>query len=160
MRRTDRAITSLNDKMAVIQQCKVCRLGLSDDDQPYIVPLNYGYSLDDGALTLYFHSANEGKKLDIIRKNDKACFEIDCEHTLIEGETPCTHGFAFKSVIGFGKIIVVAAKEEKRYGLNLLMQHQTRKHTDYSFGDDELARVTVYKMLVTEFTGKQREARL
>jgi nitroimidazol reductase NimA-like FMN-containing flavoprotein (pyridoxamine 5'-phosphate oxidase superfamily) len=157
MRRADKEITNLNDKMAIIQQCKVCRLGLSENDQPYIVPLNYGYALEDNSLTLYFHSASEGKKLAIIRNNNKACFEIDCEHKLIEGDKACHYGFAFKSVIGFGVITLLEEKADKVYALNLLMKHQTGRDADFVFEDAELARVTVYKLVVTEFSGKQKE---
>lgn len=30
-----------------------------------MVPLSYGYKLEKGQITLYFHSAKEGRKLDI-----------------------------------------------------------------------------------------------
>jgi nitroimidazol reductase NimA-like FMN-containing flavoprotein (pyridoxamine 5'-phosphate oxidase superfamily) len=156
MRRTDKEITNINDKMAIIQQCKVCRLGLSENNLPYIVPLNYGYTLENNSLTLFFHSASEGKKLAIIRNNNNACFEIDCEHKLIEGDIACHYSFAFKSVIGFGAITLLDAKAEKAYALNQIMKHQTGRDLLFVFEDTELARVTVYKMVVIEFSGKQK----
>jgi nitroimidazol reductase NimA-like FMN-containing flavoprotein (pyridoxamine 5'-phosphate oxidase superfamily) len=105
MRRKDKEITGVNEKLEVIAKCKVCRLGLSENNYPYIVPLNYGFSYDDEKLTLYFHGALEGKKIDMIKKNNNACFEIDCDTKLVEGENPCDFGYEFKSIIGFGKII-------------------------------------------------------
>ncbi|MDR0754350.1 MAG: pyridoxamine 5'-phosphate oxidase family protein, partial [Prevotellaceae bacterium] len=86
MRRKDKEITNIEDKINIIDQCKVCRLGLSENNKPYIIPLNYGYSFENNMLTLFFHSAKEGKKIDIIIKNNSACFEIDCDNKLIEGE--------------------------------------------------------------------------
>jgi nitroimidazol reductase NimA-like FMN-containing flavoprotein (pyridoxamine 5'-phosphate oxidase superfamily) len=74
MRRKEREIREIKDLLDIIEKCKNCRLGLCDDNQPYIVPLNYGYAYRDSVLTLYFHSAKEGKKMDIIKRNNKACF--------------------------------------------------------------------------------------
>ncbi len=85
MRRKDREITGIDEKLEIIAKCKVCRIGLSENNYPYIVPINYGYSFNDRKLALYFHCAPEGKKIDIIKKNNNACFEIDCDTKLIEG---------------------------------------------------------------------------
>jgi nitroimidazol reductase NimA-like FMN-containing flavoprotein (pyridoxamine 5'-phosphate oxidase superfamily) len=158
MRRKDREITEVEKKLEIIAKNKVCRLGLSRDNFPYIVPLNYGYSFEDNVLVLYFHGAAEGKKMDIIKENNNACFEIDFEGRLIEGEQPCSYGYAFKSIIGFGKIIIMSSSmEEKTYGLNKIMSHQTGKEMAFNFSEKALRNVTVYKMVVEEFTGKQRE---
>jgi nitroimidazol reductase NimA-like FMN-containing flavoprotein (pyridoxamine 5'-phosphate oxidase superfamily) len=118
--------------------------------------LNYGYSFEDNLLVLYFHGATEGKKMDIIKQNSNACFEIDCEGGLIEGEQPCSYGYMFKSIIGFGRIIIVSSTEEKIAGLNKIMAHQTGKEITYHFSEEALRNVAVFKMAVEEFTGKQR----
>jgi nitroimidazol reductase NimA-like FMN-containing flavoprotein (pyridoxamine 5'-phosphate oxidase superfamily) len=133
MRRKDREIQNIDKIIDIIKRCKICRLGLCDNNQPYIVPLNYGLSCQDSKLTLYFHSATEGKKTDIIKRNNKACFEIDCDTKLMESETPCRCGYQYTSIIGFGEIFIVESSEEKKEGLNLLMQHQTGKIIEYAF---------------------------
>jgi len=156
MRRKDREITAIDDKIAVLAQCKVCRLGLSENNYPYIIPLNYGYVYEDSKLTLFFHSAKEGKKIEIIQKNNNACFEIDCDEKLIEGEKACNYSYEFKSIIGFGKIEFLKTTDEKIKALNLLMKHQTGKEIEYKFTENELDKVCIYKMLVEEFTGKQK----
>jgi nitroimidazol reductase NimA-like FMN-containing flavoprotein (pyridoxamine 5'-phosphate oxidase superfamily) len=156
MRRKDKEITDTDEKLEIIAKCKICRLGLSENNYPYIVPLNYGFSHDDGKLTLYFHSAMEGKKIDILQKNNNVCFEIDCDTKLIEGEAPCNYSYEFKSIIGFGKIILLDTKDEKINGLNHLMKQQTGKDIKYDFNDNELKNVIVFKMAVEEFTGKQK----
>jgi len=156
MRRKDKEITDTNEKLEIIAKCKFCRLGLSENNHPYIVPLNYGFSYDGGKLTLYFHGATEGKKIDIIRKNNNACFEIDCDTKLIEGEKACNYGYEFKSVIGFGKIVFLDTMDEKTAGLNYLMKQQTGEEVKHDFNEDALNRVAVFKMAVDEFTGKQK----
>jgi nitroimidazol reductase NimA-like FMN-containing flavoprotein (pyridoxamine 5'-phosphate oxidase superfamily) len=155
MRRKEREITDIHEKLAVIDRCKVCRIGLVDGDRPYIIPLNFGYAFLDNQLTLFFHSAREGKKIDLLHKNPNACFEIDCDHSLLEGGKPCEYGFAFSSVIGFGTIDFISAAEEKTFALNMLMKHQTGKNMQYGYTENELNGVTVYKLTVAEFTGKR-----
>jgi nitroimidazol reductase NimA-like FMN-containing flavoprotein (pyridoxamine 5'-phosphate oxidase superfamily) len=156
MRRKDREITNINDKIAVISKCKVCRLGLSENNYPYIVPLNYGYTYKNEKLTLFFHGAKEGRKIEIIKNNNNACFEIDCDTKLIEAEKPFNYSYEFKSIIGFGKIVFPETNEEKTNGLNELMKQQTGKEIKYSYTEEELKSVCVYKMEVEEFTGKQK----
>ena len=155
MRRKEREITEINDKIAVIDKCKVCRLGLSENNFPYVIPLNFGYTFENEKLTLFFHAALEGRKIDIIKKNNNACFEIDCDTKLIEGNIPCDYGYEFKSIIGFGKIIFLETDDEKSTGLKYLMKHQTGKEA-WRFSQDDLKSVCVFKMEVTEFTGKQK----
>jgi nitroimidazol reductase NimA-like FMN-containing flavoprotein (pyridoxamine 5'-phosphate oxidase superfamily) len=156
MRRKEREITSIEDRLAIIARCRVCRLGLSENDNPYVVPLNYGYSFEANVLTLYFHGAGEGRKSDIIRKNNRACFEIDCDGELREGTTACNYGYSFKSVIGFGVVTVSESPEEKNFGLKRIMKHQTGRDMERDFTEAELKTVTVYRMEVREFTGKRK----
>jgi len=156
MRRKDREIISIDEKLKIISKCKICRIGLSENNYPYIVPLNYGFSYDDEKLALYFHCATEGKKIDIIKKNNNACFEIDCDTKLDEGQKACDYGYEFKSIIGFGKIIFLDTNDEKTNGLNYLMKHQTEKDIKYDYKEDELNNIIVFKLLVDEFTGKQK----
>ncbi|MDR2803706.1 MAG: pyridoxamine 5'-phosphate oxidase family protein [Treponema sp.] len=157
MRRKDREIIDINEKIKIIDKNKVCRLALSENNQPYIVPLNYGYSFENNILTLFFHSAIEGKKLQIIKKNNSACFEIDCDSGLIEGDEACKYSYAFKSVIGAGKIAVLETKDEKINGLNELMKHQTGRNETFKFDEKAVEHVTVYKLIVDEFTGKEKK---
>jgi len=156
MRRKDKEITDINDKIDILKRCKVCRIGLSENDKPYVVPLNYGYSFENNTLTLFFHSAKEGRKMDIIKNNDNACFEVDCDHRLIESERICGYSYAYNSVIGFGKIILLEDMNEKIDALNKMMKHQTEEETNFNFTPEELAKIIVYKMVVEEFTGKHK----
>ena len=156
MRRKDKEIIEINEKLEIIKRCKYCRLGLSENNYPYVVPLNYGFTYENNNLTLYFHSALEGRKLNIIKENKKACFEIDCDTKLIEREIPCNYSYEFKSIMGFGEIVILENINEKIKGLSILMKHQTGNDTKYNFNENELNKIIVYKLLVNEFTGKQK----
>ena len=158
MRRNDREIIDIPEKLKVLEKCKVCRLGLSDKERPYIVPLNFGYTFVDNKLTLYFHSANEGRKIDIMKSNNRACFEIDTDHQLIEGANACKCSYSYTSIIGVGLVEFINEPEEKAASLNILMKHQTGKDIQHSYSEEALASVTVFRMIVEEFTCKQRPA--
>ena len=60
MRRHDREITDIKEMTDILYRCLVCRLAFNDKDFPYIIPLNYGIDVQDGIVTLYFHSALTG----------------------------------------------------------------------------------------------------
>jgi nitroimidazol reductase NimA-like FMN-containing flavoprotein (pyridoxamine 5'-phosphate oxidase superfamily) len=114
------------------------------------------YVYEESVLILYFHGAHEGMKIDILKKNDRVCFEIDCNHALIEADEPSKYSFAFESIIGFGKIIFLETDEEKSYGLDQIMKHQTEKDIKYQYPVDQLKSVNIYKMEVETFTGKRK----
>jgi nitroimidazol reductase NimA-like FMN-containing flavoprotein (pyridoxamine 5'-phosphate oxidase superfamily) len=118
--------------------------------------LNYGYTCQNDLLTLYFHSAKDGKKIKILKRNNKACFEIDCDTKLIESEIACRYGYQFRSIIGFGEIVFLETNEDKKWGLYQIMKHQTGKDITFAFDEKDLEKVLVYKMEITDFTGKKR----
>ncbi len=153
MRRKDREITDFDEIMKVIEKCDTCRLVLFDEEYPYIVPLNFGTEVEDGQLYLYFHGATTGKKLDLIRQNNKATFEMDCEHNIIlyEERMSCTMGYA--SVIGHGTVEFVE-DEEKLQALQTIMRHY--HHEEFKFNTDMMKVTTVFRLKVLDMVGKRR----
>ncbi len=152
MRREDREVKEFDAILKIVAACKVCRLALWDEEGPYIVPLNFGYEVKGGRLTLYFHSAKEGRKLRALAAEPRAAFEMDGGHRLIEAERACGYGYAFESVVGSGRAALVSDPEEKRRALALLMRHQTGR--EFSFGDAEAAAVAVIRLEVERLSGK------
>lgn len=152
MRRKDCEVTDINDLLSIVEECRICHLGLIDDKGMYIVPLNYGYEYINQRLNLYFHSAHVGRKIDAIINNPNVCIEMDCDHRLIEGEKACDYSFGFKSIIGNGKASIVSDYNEKLKGLSLLMKHETQR--EFEFDEKMVNQVSVIKVEVNEFTGK------
>jgi nitroimidazol reductase NimA-like FMN-containing flavoprotein (pyridoxamine 5'-phosphate oxidase superfamily) len=64
MRRTEKEITNRREIDLILSKATVCRIGFIDNEIPYIVPLNFGYSNN----CLYFHSAPNGKKIELLKK--------------------------------------------------------------------------------------------
>lgn len=150
MRRKEKEITNKADIEAILKKAFVCHLGLADGDRPYVVPMNYGY--EDGHV--YLHGATEGKKLDIIKKNDKVCFEMELfqQDVIKPGDQPCDWGTAFQSVIGFGTAELLQTDEEKTRALNIIIKpHDGR---NFTFPEEMLKRTAVIDITVEEMTGK------
>ncbi|MCL2773442.1 MAG: pyridoxamine 5'-phosphate oxidase family protein [Oscillospiraceae bacterium] len=156
MRRNEREITDKTEIIKVTDKCDVCRVALSHNNVPYIVPMNFGYEYADGRLILYFHCAKEGRKLDIIKENSAACFEMDCSHNIISGEKACNYSMEYESVIGNGNIVIVGDGEieEKRRALDLIMKKYAPEKS-FEFSEANISSVTILKLNVREFTGKR-----
>ena len=138
----------------ILDQSKVLHLGLAVDNEPYVVPMNYGYTMENGKLVLYLHSAMRGKKLDMMRANPKVFFEMDCDWIPFEGEKPCQYGLGYSSVMGRGTAQIVEDVEEKIKAMSALMKTQTGK--DFSFNDRLVSIVAVIRIDVAEYTAKHR----
>lgn len=154
MRRKDREVTDINIIRFILDSSKVLHLGLSDCSDPYIVPMNYGYRLDSCKLTIYVHSATEGRKIDIIKKNPSCCIEMECETALIESNIACKYSYSFYSLEGFGKAVIVDDVKEKIEAMKLFMKQQTGK--DFEFTDEMVAKVNVIRIDCENFTSKHR----
>lgn len=100
MRRSDREIKSRQEILDVLNRCDVIRLGINTPDYPYVVPLNFGVEADERSITLWFHCAAEGLKLDNISRDPRAGFETDCSHRLVAGKNACNYSMEYESVIG------------------------------------------------------------
>ena len=148
MRRTDKEIRDRRQIESILEHAEVCRLAFSDDGQAYIVPLNFGYR--DGAL--YFHSAPCGRKIDIIQRNSRVCFEIDLDVEIVPGEKPCAWSTRYRSVIGFGTASIIEDPSEKRDALAIIGEHYS--HRPFDMSDSEIEDVAVIKVGIEDMTGK------
>jgi uncharacterized protein len=153
MRRKDREIEDRAELEAIIGAATVCRLAMSEDDHPYIVPLCFGYK--DG--NLYFHSAGEGKKLDILRVNKFVCFEMDIDHELVRANYPCESEMKYRSVIGFGQASFVDEVEEKRMALDIITCHYSEGDAQgaYAYPEQKIANTVIIKVNIENLTGKK-----
>lgn len=154
MRRKDREVSDLVELEEIIRRCDVCRLGLAQNNVPYVVPLNFGYELVNGRLTLYFHCAKKGKKLDILKQNPLACFEMDCGHLLQTGAAACDCTMRYESVVGTGTVEELQNTEEKKLALTKIMEQYSGKG-EYEYSEQMLAMVSVLKLTAAEFSGKR-----
>ncbi len=154
MTKRERQVADPEQILHILDTGKVLHLGLAVNDEPYVVPMNYGYTMEDGRLTLYLHSAVRGKKLDMMRANPKVFFEIDCDRKAFEGRVPCQYGMVYSSIMGRGTATIVEDVEEKKQAMTILMKTQTGK--DFSFEDRLVSIVAVIRIDVSGYTAKSR----
>jgi len=152
MRKKEKEITEVSAIEAIIKKSLVCRLALSDDNSPYIVPLCFGYR----DRVLYFHGSLKGKKIDIIRKNKNICFEFDINTEILKAEDACHWSMKYKSVIGFGKAVLLEDLDEKRKAFNIIMSQYSDR--TFQFNDATLKGTVVIKVEIESMTGKQSES--
>ena len=98
MTKREYQITDEQELRRILDTAKVLRLGIAVDNVPYIYPMNYGYTLEGGKLTLFLHSAVKGNKLDLLGKNPEVCFQLDCDNVPFEGKVACQYGLAYSAV--------------------------------------------------------------
>jgi len=133
----------------IIKKAICCRIALVDDDEPYIVPICFGYEKNN----LYFHGALEGRKVALIKKNNKICFEIDIDVEVVEASNPCDWSMKYRSIIGVGRAYILENDEEKSHGLNLIMKQYTEG--DVSFPKSVLNSVLVVRVDIKSLSGRQ-----
>ena len=148
MRRKDKELTDSKDIEGIVKKATVCRLGLVDGDEAYIVPVNFGYEKN----AIYFHSALKGRKVELIKRNGKVCFEIETGVD-IEKNDKSQCSTKYRSVIGMGRARILESAEEKVRGLKAIMRQCTGG--EYSFSEEKWNSVLVVEIKIDSITGKQ-----
>jgi uncharacterized protein len=159
MRRSDKEVTEIEELEKIIEKADVCRIAFADNNTPYIVTMNFGYTRHP-EHRLFFHCAKEGKKIEMIRKNNYVCFEMDTDHLIYGNEVRdtregCNWGMQYRSVVGYGNISVLTEKEAKIKGLDCIMKHYGDED-EYFYNEKVLANTTVLRLDITAITGKKR----
>ena len=156
MRRKDREVLDEVKIDKFIRNCDYCRIGFYDkeNNEVYIVPLNFGYSHVDNKRVFYFHGAKEGRKIELISKTKKVSFEMDSNHELIVGKMACNYSERYQSVMGTGLISFVEDKDEKIAALNEIMFQSTGKK-DWDFSEPMLNGVAVFKIEIISLSCKE-----
>ncbi len=154
MTRREREITDIDEIRGILDRAKIVHVGMVDGNRPYVVPMNYGYTLNDGKLTFYLHGAMRGRKLDVIRANPNVFVELDTDIVPFEGEVACKYGLCYSSVMGEGVAEIVKDTELKKEALSIFMKTQTGK--DFEFNNKMVSVVSIIKINISEFTAKKR----
>jgi len=148
MRRKDKEINDRAVIDSIIRSARVCRLAMIDEDRPYVIPLSFGYSDN----TLYFHSAQAGKKLECLKKNSNVCVEFDIDVEPIRADAACKWSMRYRSVIALGRASFLHNPEDKRRGLAAIAEHYG--HCQDDVPADAVESLAVIKVTVDGVTGK------
>ncbi|MFC1971923.1 pyridoxamine 5'-phosphate oxidase family protein [Chloroflexota bacterium] len=149
MRRKEKEITDPAEIEQLITQARVCRIGLVDGNKPYVVPVCFGYE----KKAFYFHCAPEGYKLELIKKNNSVCVEIDTDIDIICAEKPCGWSTKYRSVIGVGRAYILEDGKDKIDGLTVIMRQFGEKRPEMEF--ERAERAVVVRIDIEHITGKK-----
>ncbi len=153
MRRREREITSWDEIRAILARERVVRVAFAADGEPYVVPLSYGYDSDRHELCL--HTAAAGRKIDFIERNPRVCFEIEGTCCLQRGDTACSWGFSYESLVGYGVLSEIVDADEKTRALTCLMRQQSQAEAPWTFSSNGVRAVRVWRLTIETITGKR-----
>jgi hypothetical protein len=152
LRRADREITDRTHLEAILNRAAVGRLGLATDNIPYVVPLNYVYHNN----ALYFHCADEGRKIEMLRANRLVCFEVDEYYGTVRSNKPAPHSSHYASVILFGQAEILSDLHLKFEVLQALLDKYAPGRGYRPLRPAEAQTVTVVQITIQTMTGKTR----
>ncbi|MCL1822095.1 MAG: pyridoxamine 5'-phosphate oxidase family protein [Prolixibacteraceae bacterium] len=154
MRRRDREVVDKNEIIGILEKADACRIAFSADDIPYIVCMNYGFEWKGDFPVLYFHCAHEGKKIEMLKRNNYVCFQLDAAHELhyIPEKVYCT--MYYESIVGMGHLEIVSSEDERRKSLDLLMQRYNGE-APAAYPENSMMCTTILRLVTIELTAKK-----
>ncbi|MBK8479470.1 MAG: pyridoxamine 5'-phosphate oxidase family protein [Opitutaceae bacterium] len=145
-----KAITDPTILAEIFASAEVCRIAMVDHGEPYLVPMNFGF-LDNA---LYFHSSATGRKIEILKKSNRVCFEIESRAEIVKHAEPCHWGTKARSLIGYGHVEFITDPAQKARGLDAIMAHHGAPGP-YQYDERQLRAVAVLRIAIESVTGKQ-----
>ena len=152
MRRKDREVQNRAEVFDILNRCDTVRIAMHGDKYPYVVPVSFGVEIAEDKAILYFHCAQEGMKVDLLRANPHVCVEGD----IFLNVEKTAHGITarYESVIALGECQFVSDANEILHGLKVLTDH-------YGYYDYPLERcmglshVLIGRIVLEKITGKR-----
>ena len=155
MRRKDVEVTDKDWIFSTVENCSFAHIGMVDGNKPYVVAMNFGYERLGDTLILYFHSALEGRKIDILKANAQVFVQMECSAHLkiADGTTPCKYSYRFQSVMASGTAEFIEDENDKRHALNCIMRHYNKEMTEFPFAEASLRRTCVFRVVCNDYAG-------
>jgi nitroimidazol reductase NimA-like FMN-containing flavoprotein (pyridoxamine 5'-phosphate oxidase superfamily) len=150
VRRHEQRISDREALEGILSKANVLRIGLCDNNVPYVVPVSFGYEEN----CIYIHSSPVGKKIDMIRRNNIVCFQTEIGVELVSKETPCECAVQYRSLIGYGKAHLIEDVLEKTKALNTIMEHYHGKGS-WEYRESLMNRTAVIKIEIDSMEGKR-----
>jgi len=136
----------------VLKNGMFCHLGMSKDNMPYTVTVNFGFDDD----FIYFHSSRKGKKVDILKVNPNICFEINYGGEIYSNKNACNWGTKFRSIIGTGKVELLENETDKIHALKAIM-HKYSGTYNHEFNENVVSHTNIYRIKRDNVTARQNK---
>jgi hypothetical protein len=150
MRRKEKEVCNPEVIEKILLSAQVMHLGFCDGDEPYVVPVLFGYE----DRRIYVHSAPEGRKVHLIHEGGKVCFEADTFGGIERKGLPCKWTLDYASVMGVGEASVSSDPEEMRKGLDVIVRHYGGRQP-YEYSEASLSKMVMIRIDVKSMTCKR-----
>lgn len=151
MRRKDREVVSIEKIYDILERCDTISLGMNGGEAPYIIPMTFGCTLENGQITVYFHSAMGGRKWEILNRDPHVCVEAHLYYKTVQTEKSVTA--LYESVIGTGVAEMIEDRDEKVAAFKIMLDHYKQSGFPAS-SCKGLSAAGVFKVILTEISGK------
>lgn len=155
MRRKDREIEEKSAQQAILENSETIHIAFAVNNEPYIVAMSFGFVWED-RLAIYMHCAPEGKKLDMMRHNNRVCFQMETDTLLVVAPLSCRWNMQYSSIIGRGTLSEVTDEDERLKGLNLIMKNYGKKGRN-NFAAEILQNTMILRLDAHEISAKRRD---
>jgi nitroimidazol reductase NimA-like FMN-containing flavoprotein (pyridoxamine 5'-phosphate oxidase superfamily) len=154
IRRKEKEIKNRSEMIEILQKSKYITMAMAKENEPYLVTLNYGY--DHVKNVIYFHCANEGKKIDILNENNKVWGQAIQDRGYATGK--CDHLYATTQFQG--KVKFIKDLEEKKHALITMinqLENNPGKVIKKQINKDSLKRVNIGRININYISGKKSD---
>ncbi|TFG34657.1 hypothetical protein EU527_02295 [Candidatus Thorarchaeota archaeon] len=152
IRRKEKAIEDKNEMISILRNAKYVTIAMCQDDQPYLATLSHGFDLINQCI--YFHCAQEGKKVDILQSNNVVWGQAIEDYGYVEGE--CDHLYA--TVQFMGRVTFISDIQEKERALKIMidaLEPEPDKVIQEQISEASLVRVNIGRIDIEFMSGKK-----
>jgi len=152
VRRKDREVTDIAELKKILKSTKYITIALCMDNEPYLVSLSHGY--DEKSNCLYFHCANEGKKLVYMKANNNIWGQAVQDYGVTD---ECD--YAYTSVHFKGTVSLIDDLDEKHHAMEVMVQ-QLSENPEKKLAQikmEKLAKTTMGRIDISYMTGKKHQ---
>ena len=153
VRRKDKEITDEAAMRKILKTTQYVTIAMSNDNRPYLVSISHGYDEENNCV--YFHCANEGKKMDYLRANASVWGQVVIDGGYVHGE--CSHLYA--SVMFSGRVTLLEDRDERWHAISL-MTRQLDEDAEPLIANrrpESLDNTVIGRIDIDHMTGKKSE---
>jgi len=154
MRRKEKEVTDRAEMVRVLNTVRYVTVAMCDEDGPYLATLSHGYDAERGVI--YFHCAQDGRKVDILRRDGRVWGQALIDLGYADGR--CDH--LYETTQFRGKVTFVQDVAEKRHALELLIrknENEPGRVAAEQVTDDSVTHVNIGRVDIDLMTGKRSD---
>ena len=152
IRRKEKEIENKDEMISILESVQFITIAMSLNNEPYLVTLSHGYDRENNCI--YFHCAQDGKKVDILRENNVVWGQALEDHGYVDGS--CDHLYAttqFK-----GRVSFIEDSKEKRHALSIMidqLESDPAKVIEPQMTEKSIKSVNIGRIDIDYMSGKK-----